>query len=173
MFLPRECLGTRAVDRLLSWQWVEHSHSSTSVNALSMKEQKKCWAGRLKPQKSRLSQHFPPHTRQISRSNSSKTTQNSIERDPRGVQSSDQQADKFWCHWGELRQLLTKWNCSSSRMCLLGKAPVQSPVFYHHPHPKNPAGHCHTNRCSSRITHSQPCSQGISESWQIDVFCIF
>lgn len=67
----------------------------------------------------------------------------------------EQQADKFWCHRGELRQHLTKWNCSIPVQLpnvSLGKGSSSIPCVLSPPSPQNPAGHCYTNRCCRRIT---------------------
>lgn len=67
----------------------------------------------------------------------------------------DQQADKFWCHGGELRQHLIKWNCSSPVQLLnvlLGKGSCSVPWILLLFSPQKPAGHWCTNRCCSRTT---------------------
>lgn len=145
------------------------------------KNSKKCWAGRLKPQKSGLSQHFPPHTQQISRSNSSKTAQNSFKEILEVSEvHPDQQGDKLGCHRGELRQHLIKWNCSSPVQLLnvsLGRGSCSALWVLSHLTPNPCRSPVHEQMLQQDHTppawHSQPRSQGISESWQIDAFCIF
>lgn len=176
MVFPKKCLDTIFVGRLLSWQrgWaflLQHFSQSSSHERAA-----KVLGRKAETSKARMEPTLPSSHPAELEQQQQQTTQNSLKEIPEVSKvHPEQQEYKSWCHPGELGQHLLKGSCSSPVQLpnvSLGRAPAQPPELSHHAHPKTLQVTA-TPTDAAAASRSQPRSQGISESWQIDGFWVF